>query len=82
MSTCDVAVIREQGQTFAVAVVQDNVIGNPIERSKALQAWSLHLGCRVALMGAHRHQTFGPPDIIRWLQGVHPGRLPWRRITI
>lgn len=82
MSNWQVAVVREQGQTFAVVVVQDSVINTPSERNGVINLWTRELGCRVGLVGAQRHKTFGPGDIVRWLSGVSLDRLPWRRMTL
>lgn len=82
MSVWNVAVVREQGQTFAVVAVKDHVISSPSERDRVAAWWTRELGCRVALLGAQRHQTFGPSDIVRWLQGVSPDQLPWRQMTV
>ena len=82
MGTWQVALVREQGVEFGVVVVNDHVLDNPREREKLLSSWSLQLQRPVALMGAHRHRTFGRRDLVDWLSGVHSPRLPWREITI
>ena len=82
MNTWQVALVREQGVEFGVVVVQDHVIDNPTERDGVLSAWTMELGRPVALMGSHRHRTFGRPDIVRWLSNVNPSRLPWRQMTV
>lgn len=82
MASCDVALIREQGVEFAVVCVEDRVLSNPSERESAVVAWQSELGRPVTLMGAHRHETFGRSDIVRFLQNVNPSRLPWRRYTV
>ena len=82
MSTWQVALIREQGVEFGVVVVQDYVLDSPSEREQLLTAWSNQLGRPVALIGGRRHHTYGRRDIVQWLEGVHPSRLPWRNITM
>lgn len=82
MATCDIALIREQGVNFAVVCVADHVINSPSQREDAVEAWTYELGVPVALMGAQKHETYGRHDIVDWLSGVHPGRLPWRRATL
>jgi len=82
MSQWEIAVIREQGQTFAVVRVKDHVIDSPSERQGVIALWTTQLGCRVALLGARRGRTYGPNDIVRWLSGVGVDRLPWRRMTL
>lgn len=82
MATWNVAVVREQGQVFAVVLVQDHVIDNPAMRADVIASWQNELGCRVALLGERRFRTYGPNDIVRWMRNVHPSRLPWRRMTM
>ena len=82
MATCDVALVREQGINFAVVCVADHVLDSPSQRRDAIEAWVGELGVPVALLGAHRHRTYGRPDIVDWLSSVHLGQLPWRRATL
>lgn len=82
MSNWEVAVVREQGQIFAVVAVKDHVIESPSERQSVIAVWSRQLGCRVALLGARRGRTFGPNDIVRWLTSISVARLPWRQMTL
>ncbi len=73
---------REQGQDFVIVLVKDHVIQNPSERDQIIAACSLQFGCRVALMGERQHRTFGPHDIVRWLEGVAPEQLPWKEFSV
>lgn len=82
MSTWQVALVREQGVEFGVVVVQDHVIDNPTERENLLSVWTSELGRPVALMGGHRHRTYGRRDIVNWLMSIDPSRLPWRRMMV
>ncbi len=82
MSVWQIAKIREQGQVFAIVAVKDHVINSPSERNGVIALWTRQLGCRVALLGAQQHRTYGPNDIVRWMQGVHPGQLPWQRVSL
>ncbi|MEH3063663.1 MAG: hypothetical protein PGN33_13280 [Methylobacterium radiotolerans] len=82
MASCDIALVREQGIDFAVVCVADHVIDSPSSRDEAVRAWTYELGVPVALMGARQHGTYGRHDIVDWLSGVNPGRLPWRRATL
>jgi hypothetical protein len=81
MSTWDIALVREQGIEFGVVAVQDYVISNHAEREKLIRAWSVELSRPVVLMGGQRHQTYGRRDIVDWLSGINPSRLPWRKMT-
>jgi hypothetical protein len=80
------AVIREQGQTFAVVVVKRHVIDN---RSTAVEAIaSFHPvfpGMPIVLMaqdGSGRPTYYGREDISRFLANVPMRAIPWRDYTI
>jgi hypothetical protein len=79
--TGEVALVREQDQTFAVLAVKPNVVANPTERGALLDAARGWFGVRTALL-AENGRTWGPTDIVRWLQNVHPSKLPWRQVTV
>jgi hypothetical protein len=82
MSTWDIALVREQGVDFAVIAVQDHVLHNRAEAQRLMTAFSFEFGRPAVLLGARQHQTFGRPDIVRFLQGVHLNQLPWQRMTL
>lgn len=73
-----VALVREQGQTFAVVVVQDRVIRDPQLRDDVLAFAAQQFGARAALIGERSRETYGPNDIVRWLSSVYLEQLPWR----
>jgi hypothetical protein len=77
----NVAIIREQGQVFSVVAVKDNAL-HPGQREQTLRSAQMQFGLRTAIIGERQHQTYGPTDIVRWLQGVHIAQLPWREFTI
>jgi hypothetical protein len=76
-----VAVISEQGQVFSVVAVKDSAL-QPGQRDNALRAAQVEFGPRTAIMGERQGETYGPDDIVRWLQGVQPAQLPWRDFTL
>jgi hypothetical protein len=78
----EVALVREQGQEFAVLAVRDSVINDPSRREEMMQFGEAQFGIRTALIGAKRGRTWGPADIVRWLSNVHPAQLPWREFTL
>jgi hypothetical protein len=82
MTTWQVAVVKEQGVTFAVICVQDSVIDNSHERERVWQWWTTHLGMPAALLGGRRHRSYGRKDIVGWLENVDPSRLPWRQMSV
>jgi hypothetical protein len=79
--TGEVALVREQGQTFAVLAVKPHVVSSPTERETVLRAARGRFGVRAALL-AEDGRTYGPNDIVRWLQNIHISQLPWRRFNV
>jgi hypothetical protein len=79
--TGEVAVIKEQGQTFAVLAVKPHVVQSPPEREAMVAAARQWFGVRTALL-AEDGRTWGPDDIVRWLQNIHVSQLPWRQFTV
>jgi hypothetical protein len=75
-----VALIREQGQDFAVLLVKDSVITNPAMRAEMMAFGEAEFGVRTALLG-ERGRTWGPDDIVNWLGSVYVEQLPWREFT-
>jgi hypothetical protein len=73
-----VALVREQGRNFAVMVVQDQVIDDPSLREEMMAFGETQWGVRTALVGETEHQTWGPSDIVGWLEGIYLEWLPWR----
>ena len=79
------AVIKEQGQTFAVVVVKRHVTNNQHEAASAIRSFSRYFpGMPVVLMSqdAHGRATyFGRPDISKFLSRVPQHAIPWKRYT-
>jgi len=76
-----VALVREQGQDFAVLLVKDQVLNSPQTREDLLMFGQGQFGVRTALIGEHGG-TWGPTDIVDWLNSVAPEQLPWREFTV
>jgi hypothetical protein len=80
------AVISEQGVTFAVIVVKKYVVENTAQARAAISNFSPAFpGVPIVLMGQDnlgRATFFGRKDIARFLSGISPNRIPWRRYTI
>jgi hypothetical protein len=81
VSQFDGAVIREQGVTFAIALVQEHVLDSPTERENAARGFTAYFGVPTVLMSERRQRTFGRPDIVRFLESVSPSQIPWKRYT-
>ena len=81
----DGAVIREQGVTFAIAVVRRNVLSTPKERDQSLSYFqSFFGGIPVVLMEQDHNGVptwYGRPDLTRFLQSVSVDAIPWQRYS-
>jgi hypothetical protein len=73
-----VALVHEQGQNFAVMAVKDRVIDDPSLREEMMAFSETEWGVRTALVGENNHRTWGPDDIVRWLEDVFLEELLWR----
>lgn len=79
------AVIREQGQTFAVVIVKPHVVHNQGAASEAIAGLMPVFGVPVVLMaqdGRGRPTFYGRPDIARFMSNVPLGAIAWREYTI
>lgn len=79
MSSYDVALIKEQGVTFAVVSVKDHILHNTHESNKAVEAFSYEFGCPAVIMGARNHKLYGRRDLVNFLSRISISRLPWKR---
>ena len=73
---------HEQGQDFVIGLVQDHVMYNSAECQKMVGYFERVFGQRAALVGERDHRTYGPRDIVAWLQNIDPARLPWREFSV
>lgn len=80
------AVIREQGVTFAVVVVQRHVVENRLMASQTVdQFGSVFPGMPVVLMAQDSRGTptyYGRQDIARFMASVPLRAIPWRTYTL
>lgn len=80
------AVIKEQGQTFAVVVVKSHVVQNRLAASDAIRAFAPTFGGMPVVLMAQdswgRPTYFGRPDIARFLSRTPLGAIPWKQYTI
>ena len=80
------AVVSEQGQTFAVVVVQRHVIDNKSTAVEAIAGFSpVFPGLPIVLMAqdhSGRPTYFGRQDISRFLASVPLRAIPWREYTL
>jgi hypothetical protein len=81
----DAALVREQGVTFAVVVVNNHTVSSDSERRKAMGAFGTRFpGVPIVLMSQDGRGTptyWGRPDIVRFLVDVPFEALPWKRFS-
>ena len=79
------AVIKEQGQTFAVVVVKTHITDNRHEAAQASQSFSRCFpGMPIVLMSQDSRGTptyFGSRDLANFLSRVSMTRIPWKRYS-
>jgi hypothetical protein len=84
MTTFDGAIVREQGVTFGVAVVRRGTLGTS-QREAAIQHFSVAFGgIPTVLMEQDitgQPTFYGRSDIAKFLSGIDPRRLPWKRFS-
>ena len=77
------SVIREQGQSFAIVLVNDSVVSSPSVARDAIERFRPAfpgLPVVLAAQDARRRFTyFGRDDIAKFLASVNPRRIPWRK---
>ena len=79
------AVIREQGQTFAVVVVKQHVVQNSSEAADAIRSFTPVFRVPVILMAQNnrgRATYYGRPDIAKFMASVPLQAIAWREYTI
>jgi len=79
------AVIREQGQTFAVVVVKPHVVQNSSEAADAIRSFTPVFRVPIILMAQDsrgRPTYYGRQDIVKFMVSVPLHAIPWREYTI
>lgn len=84
MTRLTAAVVREQGVTFAVAVVKDHVLTDRHRADEILQSVARAFGVRlVVLMGERNRRLLGNrQDVVRFVASIDHRRLPWRAYSV
>lgn len=79
------AIVKEQGQTFAVVVVKRHITDNWHEAAEASRSFSRCFpGMPIVLMSQDTRGSptyFGRRDIANFLAGVPMNAIPWRRYS-
>lgn len=79
------AIIREQGQTFAVVVVKPHTLRNKGKANNVIRSYTPVFGVPVVLMAQDprgRPTFYGRQDIARFLSRVSLSAIPWREYII
>jgi hypothetical protein len=79
------AVIREQGQTFAVVIVKPHIVQNRTEAAGMIESFTPVFGVPVVLMaqdGRGKPTYFGRQDIAKFMASVPIQAIPWKEYTI
>jgi hypothetical protein len=79
------AVIREQGQTFAVVIVKPHVVDNRSEADQTIRNLLPVFRVPIVLMAqdsSGRARYFGRTDIAHFMSSVPLQSVPWREYTI
>ena len=78
------AVIREQGVTFAVALMKDHVLNSQSVSREQIQAVSHALGCPlVVLMGERNGKLRGNrQDLVNFVSKLHRSQIPWKKYSV
>lgn len=79
------AVIREQGQTFAIVAVKPQVVQNSMTAAEVIRSFAPVFGVPIVLMaqnGRGRPTYYGRADIARFMASVPLRSIPWREYAI
>lgn len=77
----EAAVTKEGAAEFVVLAVKPAAIRSPSQREELLAFGEEFFGRRTALL-AEDGRTWGPTDIVRWLEDVPVEALQWREYTV
>lgn len=77
------SVLKEQGVTFAILLVRRRVIQSRSEADKVRQALQGRFPSMPLILASQDAKGFfeyqGRPDIVRFLSGIDPARIPWKK---
>ncbi len=78
------AVIKEQGQTFAIVIVKQHVL-NSGDRDRIKASYSSYFpGMPIILMAQDSRAVptyYGRTDIVNFLSRLHISQIPWKKYT-
>jgi hypothetical protein len=80
------SVIKEQGVTFAIAIVKQHVLNSSIEANKIIRSFAPVFGFVPVILMAQDHNGtptwYGRRDIVNFLSNVALERIPWKEYTL
>lgn len=80
------AIVKEQGQTFAIVIVKPHIISDHGEADTAQRSFAaIFPGMPVILMAQNSGGVptyYGRPDIVKFLANIDFRRIPWKEYTI
>ncbi len=79
------AVIREQGVTFAIAVVKPHILNNNRQAEDMILSLQAVFGYMPIILMAEscgRPRYYGRKDIVQFLSHIHPAAIPWQEYII
>jgi hypothetical protein len=86
MTSIDGAVIKEQGVTFAVAIVRSSVLNSAPQRAESLEVFSGVFGGLPTLLMAQDSAGvptyFGRNDLVKFLADLPMEAIPWSRYQV
>lgn len=78
------AIIKEQGQTFAIVIVKPQVLDSN-EKDKAVQQFSRYFPRMPIILMAQNSRGnatyYGRKDIVAFLSKLHISQIPWKKYT-
>jgi hypothetical protein len=80
------SVIKEQGVTFAIAIVKPHVLNNSIEANNVARDFATVFGFGLVVLMAQDHRGvptyYGRRDIVNFLKNVPVSAIPWKEYTL
>ncbi len=79
------AKIKEQGITFALAVVKPHVLTSPTIETTRASFLPIFGNVPIILVGKNANGSLkynGRTDIVRFLSKINPTRIPWKQYTV
>ena len=80
------SLVKEQGVTFAIAIVKPHVLNNSLEANKVASSFAPLFGFVPIVLMAQDHRGipkwYGRRDIVNFLKNKPLSSIPWKEYTI